>query len=119
MLNAAALNAARAAAKINTSMRCLCGATGPRPLAGGQGAVVQCQGEACGVWQHTTCALHVPVVPPAGGAGKLLHPVFLCEVCRSARADPFWEVIANDILPLSLIRKTGKQVLVRRCHTAA
>ena len=114
-LNTAALSASRIAARQNTSIRCLCGASGPRPATPANASLtVQCLGETCGVWQHCVCACHV-AVPAAGPNIPARTPPeqFFCELCRSAKTDPFWEVIAHDILPMALIRKTGKQVLVR------
>lgn len=152
LLSAAALSASITASKRNSMMRCLCGVMGPRPVPperpGQLPITLQCQGEACGFWQHTVCSAQVsgkdiPAIPqpplstlcarfdwveasespspfhvqvpssvPQGGVAKLIHERFYCEVCRSARADPFWEVVGNEIMPMALIRRTGKQVLV-------
>jgi|LauGreSBDMM110SN_4_FD.fasta_scaffold104581_2 hypothetical protein len=111
-LSTAAMSASRAAARQNASLRCLCGASGPCPAP--PSPVVQCLGEACGVWQHCACVGHTNG-PAAGPSAPARAPPerFFCEVCRSARADPFWDVVSNDILPMALVRKTGKQVLVR------
>lgn len=115
-LSAVALNASRNASRMNTSVRCLCGASGQRPIPSTSSpAMIQCLGETCGVWQHCVCACHVQIAAAGSNAPppRNLPENFFCDVCRSARTDPFWEVISNDILPIAPLRKTGKQVLVR------
>jgi hypothetical protein len=48
------------------------------------------QDEGCGVWQHCDC-LGIP-------AGDLPEH-WLCELCRLARADPFWRRVGAPLMP--------------------
>ena len=117
LLGAAAQSASRAASRLNTSLRCLCSiADPPKHLSPSVPPRVQCLGETCGVWQHPLCC-HALAPPPA--VARQLHDSFFCETCRISRADPFWEVIANDIVPPALVRPTGKEVLVSGLHMGA
>ncbi len=45
----------------------------------------------CGVWQHCDC-VRVDV-----RAQKDMH--FLCELCRLAKADPFWRRTGQPLVP--------------------
>ncbi|GAX74030.1 hypothetical protein CEUSTIGMA_g1480.t1 [Chlamydomonas eustigma] len=94
---------ARSAARINTTIRCLCGsALGSRP-----GPTLKCQGETCGIWQHQLCIYQQPEA-----VDKKLLQDFYCESCRSSRADPFWDVVSHEVVPMATLKKTQKQVLV-------
>jgi hypothetical protein len=103
-LSAAAQHVARSSAMMNTTMRCLCG----NPAGQKPGPALKCQGETCGIWQHQLCLYQQP-----DAADKRLLEEFYCESCRSARADPFWDVVTHDIVPMATLKKTQKQVLVR------
>ncbi|EIE20885.1 hypothetical protein COCSUDRAFT_48449 [Coccomyxa subellipsoidea C-169] len=79
--NAAA--AVQAAARSNTQIRCICGSNYDR------GTMIQCEDEACGVWQHCDCV---------GVDLNVMPEHYLCELCRLARADPFWRRVGAPVM---------------------
>ncbi|KAF3329910.1 E3 SUMO-protein ligase SIZ1-like isoform X2 [Carex littledalei] len=52
----------------------------------------------CNVWQHTGCVI-VPENVAEGGA-PVVPPNFYCEMCRVARADPFWVAVKYPLEPV-------------------
>ncbi|KAK4772149.1 hypothetical protein SAY86_013924 [Trapa natans] len=64
------------------------------------GPMIMCVESSCHVYQHISCVL-IPEKPTEGN-----HPpvpeVFYCELCRLHRADPFWESVANPLIPVNL-----------------
>ncbi|XP_078180552.1 E3 SUMO-protein ligase SIZ1-like isoform X2 [Carex rostrata] len=52
----------------------------------------------CNVWQHTGCVI-VPENVADGGA-PVVPPNFYCEMCRVARADPFWVPVKYPLEPV-------------------
>lgn len=79
----------------NSQIRCVCGDARERPGS----RMIQCDGECCGVWQHLEC-----VKVPLGQEGEL----YFCELCRCARADPFWEPVEMQIMQPGVLQPTGK-----------
>jgi hypothetical protein len=80
---AAAAAAAASAAAAPGRVRCLCLSAAPR------GALARCA--ECGASQHRACM----ALPEAGP----LPAGYLCERCRAALADPFWEAVEPALLP--------------------
>ncbi|KAK9909295.1 hypothetical protein WJX75_000109 [Coccomyxa subellipsoidea] len=72
-----------AAARVNTQIRCVCGSNYDR------GTMIQCEDEACGVWQHCDCV---------GVDLNEMPEHYLCELCRLARADPFWKRVGAPVM---------------------
>ncbi|KAK9806650.1 hypothetical protein WJX73_004251 [Symbiochloris irregularis] len=67
----------------NTQIRCLCDINVDR------GSMLQCEGDGCGVWQHTACL---------GLSSDALPEHFFCETCTAQRADPYWRVLESSKL---------------------
>lgn len=63
----------------NTRIRCICGRHYAMP------EMIQCGTPGCGLWQHCSCV----------GVGRPLPKHYICVACRMARADPFWEPVAD------------------------
>ncbi|KAJ4786807.1 hypothetical protein LUZ62_038053 [Rhynchospora pubera] len=61
-------------------------------------SMVKCVDCHCNVWQHIGCV----IVPEnvAEGAAPIVPPNFYCEMCRVARADPFWVAVRYPLLPV-------------------
>lgn len=100
------MSAARASANAaaqGPAVRCLCNSTAVH------GQLLQCQGPGCTTWQHADCLSRMCLLPP----GKRPHEQFMCELCRLRWADPFWDVLIPDILPPTMLHKTGQLVQVR------
>lgn len=91
---AGAGGAAGAVGRANTRIRCIC------QVAVERGAMVQCQGVGCGVWQHCECL--GLAAPPTDHA---------CESCRAALADPFWVLEEHLLAPSRLRPQLGRPPL--------
>ncbi|CAL8467896.1 g7434 [Coccomyxa elongata] len=75
--------ASQSGARSNTQIRCICGINNDR------GTMIQCEDEACGVWQHCDCmCVDLNAMPE----------LYLCELCRLARADPFWRRVGAPVM---------------------
>lgn len=97
----------------NTKVRCVCSQHIARE------PMLQCEGAFCGVWQHAQCVkqllMHAPPLHLPGVHGSDKWPQrrqFLCERCRVARADPFWEVYDTLVMPPQQGKMTGARMVV-------
>ena len=81
---------------LNTRIRCVCKNVDQRPN------MVQCEAPTCGVWMHGDCMQRPPSKPGQP------QPVFYCDQCRAARADPFWELFDMTVLVPVVLVHTGQ-----------
>ncbi|KAL3142516.1 hypothetical protein ABBQ38_002838 [Trebouxia sp. C0009 RCD-2024] len=83
----------------NNQTSCICGRTDVG------GITIQCEGEACGVWQHCQCVGIDPNATPE-------H--YFCQRCRIALADPFWQADSIPLFtPAKLDPVPGRPVVIR------
>ncbi|KAL8227224.1 hypothetical protein R6Q57_017056 [Mikania cordata] len=75
-------------------VRCLCGSSLQTDL------MIQCEHKKCSMWQHIGCV----IIPekPMDGIKPTLPTTFYCELCRLARADPFWVTMGHPLYPVKL-----------------
>ncbi|KAJ6767879.1 ZINC FINGER MIZ DOMAIN-CONTAINING PROTEIN [Salix koriyanagi] len=72
-------------------IRCPCGSSLPTEF------MIQCIDSKCQVQQHISC-----VIFTENPMDSERPPVFYCETCRIARADPFWVTVAHLLFPVKL-----------------
>ncbi|KAJ0941368.1 putative chromatin regulator PHD family [Helianthus annuus] len=75
-------------------VRCLCGSSLQTD------SMIKCEDRKCNVRQHLACV----IIPekPVEGIQPTRPTTFYCELCRLARADPFWVTMGNPLYPLKL-----------------
>eukprot|EP00898_Chlorokybus_atmophyticus_P007112 jgi/Chlat1/7401/Chrsp6S07487 len=78
----------------NGVIRCPCGVN-----ADSHQLMVQCDG--CGVWVHCSCF-------GLGAVESDLPAQYYCDVCRAARADPFWQSVAV-VFPSTMLQAVAQQ----------
>ncbi|XP_010535588.1 PREDICTED: E3 SUMO-protein ligase SIZ1-like [Tarenaya hassleriana] len=74
-------------------VRCLCGSSLEAD------SMIQCEDRRCHIWEHVGCVI-IPEKPMEGNLP--LPDSFYCELCRLARADPFWITVAHPLFPVKL-----------------
>ncbi|CAM9003619.1 unnamed protein product [Rhodiola kirilowii] len=79
-------------------VRCFCGSSLST------GSMIKCEDPKCNVWQHAGCAI-IPDKPTEGDPPFPDH--FYCEICRLARADPFFVTVAH---PLCAVKLTTQMI---------
>ncbi|KAF8050736.1 hypothetical protein N665_1893s0003 [Sinapis alba] len=74
-------------------IRCVCGSSLETD------SMIQCDDPRCHVWEHVGCVI-VPEKPMDGNPP--IPESFYCEICRLARADPFWITVAHPLYSVRL-----------------
>ncbi|KAK1435158.1 hypothetical protein QVD17_00918 [Tagetes erecta] len=76
------------------NVRCLCGSSLHAD------SMIKCEDKKCNTRQHIGCVI-IPEKPVEG-----IQPIpptpFYCELCRLARADPFWITMGQPLYPVKL-----------------
>ncbi|KAK9072596.1 hypothetical protein SSX86_009031 [Deinandra increscens subsp. villosa] len=75
-------------------VRCLCGSFSRSDL------MIKCEDKRCNMSQHICCVI-IPEKPVEGIQPTPPTP-FYCELCRLARADPFWVTMGHPLYPVKL-----------------
>ncbi|KAI3823243.1 hypothetical protein L1987_04676 [Smallanthus sonchifolius] len=75
-------------------VRCLCGSSLQAD------SMIKCEDKKCNIWQHIGCV----IIPekPVEGIQPTPPTTFYCELCRLARADPFWVTMGHPLYPVKL-----------------
>lgn len=83
----------------NTQISCICANNTDR------GTMVQCEADACGIWQHCSCV---------GIEANAMPEHYFCQSCRIAMADPFWQAESIQLIPPAMLRSVpGRPVVIR------
>lgn len=83
----------------NTQISCICANNTDR------GTMVQCEADACGIWQHCSCV---------GIDANAMPEHYFCQNCRIAMADPFWQAESIQLIPPAMLRSVpGRPVVIR------
>ncbi|DBA91014.1 TPA: hypothetical protein ACH3X2_004216 [Trebouxia sp. C0005] len=83
----------------NTQISCICANNTDR------GTMVQCEADACGIWQHCSCV---------GIDANAMPEHYFCQSCRIAMADPFWQAESIQLIPPGMLRNVpGRPVVIR------